>query len=974
MVELGYHQPVVAPTKSTALYEWRRNTWDTYTIDGGRWEQFSSGAATALGRLGDDARWVPFAPAEVRSTPVVRDGRVVGVSFREDGSAWAATGGRVADDAVPERAFVVDVEPGAANEFAVRTTRGDVVFVDGPVLARVVGESEAFRGAERAPVALAVSRPVDVSGQVRGFYQTLIRDFGFRDSVFEARGGVEVVAGADGTPVLRAGDGWAEHRAASLASADGGTPRAPEARADAEITLSDGPAGHRRLDGPEQAPAPWVDQRPMGVDVNGEVRRFEPGEVRVQRMWRKTDPLGLSREPVGLTFLSGGERSASLRWGAAPRSEHLRTFVQPVHDSRFPSSKGAMEAPARWRKDAMYVAVRGAEDSFELRLTDGSRLRVDGSTFGRVVSELPKFQKMAEANEGGAVVLLAGRSGAGVAARDFQQALMANGWHELVVAPTTDVHLRTDWPGRGGQIVVDRGGSWRAFPLADVVQGRELEALTRKGSWQARFHTSEVRVASINGPDGRPQMLSFVIGKQLRHDLTTLSLPHAGTTSLVEGATSKGWQDGLRSAPWPERSAYLTLHGFPDRTRLELTDGRSLDVSGEVLATVLQDLRVFRDLMSVREQEALTLLSCSTAAERSPGGVAFDLQRTLAGFGYRQPVVAPSTPVRVGAPDAAASTWDTVVINGGRWEQFSSGRAWTLGELHGEARWIPVEPADVRSRPIMHEGRPVGVSFWREGEGESGPVAADARTMPLPRRTFLVSAESDVDGRVVVHTRDGATVHLDGPAFARVVGASETFRGMGDFRRQGPITLAVSAPLHGRSWGHAFHQVLNLEFEVENPVHQPRGEAALRRGENGAPVVWAQDGWTVHDRTADVKERVVRPSDGPDPDAGRMVRSIGEPSSAGRLHGVDATGGVRRFEPGEVQVRPMVRGGEQVGLTFLSGSERSASLRWAGEPRSEHLRTFVHPEGSTSFPSSKGAAEVRGPWLSEVARTPSSCG
>ncbi|KJK46219.1 hypothetical protein UK23_24040, partial [Lentzea aerocolonigenes] len=252
-------------------------------------------------------------------------------------------------------------------------------------------------------------------------------------------------------------------------------------------------------------------------------------------------------------------------------------------------------------------------------------------------------------------------------------------------------------------------------------------------------------------------------------------------------------------------------------------------------------------------------------------------------------MVAPTTVVQVGAPRRDA--WDTVVVDGGRWEQFSSGPAWTLGELHGAARWIPVEPADVRSTPIMHGDRQVGVSFWREGTGEAGPVPADARPMPLPNRTFHVSAESDVDGRVVLHTRDGATVHLDGPAFARVVGNNETFRAVGDFRRSGPIALAVSTPLAGRSWGRDFHQVLNREFAVENPVHQPRGEAALRRGADGAPVVWSQDGWTVHDRTADVSELVVRPATGPDMGSGRMSRSGGEPSSSlsepGRLHGVD---------------------------------------------------------------------------------------
>ncbi|KJK46247.1 hypothetical protein UK23_24020, partial [Lentzea aerocolonigenes] len=414
----------------------------------------------------------------------------------------------------------------------------------------------------------------------------------------------------------------------------------------------------------------------------------------------------------------------------------------------------------------MYVAVEGAAGGFELRLTDGSPVRVDGWDFGRLLGGLDRFGHLAASNQGGSLVLLSGRSGLSGAAEGFQRGLAAAGWDHLVVAPTTDVHLRTgSWLDTGGQLVLDRGGSWRTFPAPDAVHGVELPAMTADGQW-TRFRTSEVRSTVLRGPDGAPIGMEFLVGADLREHQSQMSRPHRGTTMRLGESESTWWRsaqdlrdgtDSSRPAPWPERSAYVVLHGNAEGADFTLTDGRTVGMSGDVLARALHDLRPFRELMAGRE--ALVLLSCETGAVREMGGVAHDFQRTLAEFGYRQPVVAPAANAGIHT-HRGDGTWETYVRGDGRWEHFSSGAALALGRLPQEPRWVSFDPAAVRSASLMRDGRAVGVTFW-DGP-EPAPRHEVTQGMRLPQRTFYVSAQSAVDGSLVVHAADGRTLHVDG--------------------------------------------------------------------------------------------------------------------------------------------------------------------------------------------------------------------
>ncbi|WP_231114645.1 hypothetical protein [Lentzea aerocolonigenes] len=776
---------------------------------------------------------------------------------------------------------------------------------------------------------------MDLPGQGGAFHETLRREFGAHEPVFVPRGAAHLMSARDGAPLVWTQDGWTVHDHAA-----GVHDQVVHPAGGAQTTATRSEAG--RGDDVDlmrpgtMAPAARGRGRLMGADAAGGARRFEPGDV-------EAHPMLHQEQQIGLSFLGGRELPKSLMWAIEPGSEHRRTFAHPEGSSRFPSSRGAAEIASPWRADAMYLAARGAENSFELRLTDGTPVRVDGRTFGRALSGIDAFRQMAAHNEGGQLVLLAGRTGAGAAARDLQQALAAIGWHQQVVAPTTDVHLRTAIFQQGGQLVLDRGGVWRSFPVADVVAGHDLEVGT------TRFHTSEVRATVLTGPRGVPAAVTFLVGRELNEHADWMSRPHGGTTTHVapgEDLSARVAQD-LREgrdgtpSPWPARSAHIITHGTPHAVWLQLADGREITVSGDVLAAVLHDLRPFRDLMTRLDPDALTLMACRTGSERGRGAAADDFQRALAGLGYRQPVVAPTT--RVGFSvfrDGVA--WQNYLIDGGRWEQFSSGAARALGRLDGGVRWIAFDPAAVRSEPWAHGERQIGASFRTEL-----PVVTHGEVQgePLRQRAFRVAVESGVDGSLVVRTADGVRVHVDGHTFARVLGQTAGFVDPSGSRWPGAIALITSG---GPVDGAAFQRTLLREFAVTGPVHESRGAVHLVDG--GERVV-AEDGWTTHGREPRPAREVIHFT----PPSLRDERVDGTLGRGGEVSDVDARltawldEADRRAEPAApVDQVPMADPGAALksGRSWLKGifgrDSVLAGLDAAtGEARTFHRRDVV---------------------------------
>ncbi|KJK46239.1 hypothetical protein UK23_24030, partial [Lentzea aerocolonigenes] len=641
---------------------------------------------------------------------------------------------------------------GNRNIARIELTDGHSLLVGGAVLAELLHDLRPFRDLMAAREHEAVTLLSCWAGADRRAggtafdFQRALERFGYRQPVAGPTGPVRFGLDEPGTSwesFVSRGGHWE-----SFPSPWAWTPGRPADEAglvpsasgrDRDLTLSSARALGDDADlteaGPSRAASPEEQALPRGVDADGRVREFSYGDVQFKEMTRWGTP-------IGLTFLTGADQAASLSWASAPRGEHLRTFVQPEGSSAFPSSDGARPVAARWREDSLYVAVKGSADGFELRLADGSPVRVDGSNFGLLLGGLDKFQEMTYANEGGSLVLLAGRTGLGDAAADFQWALSYEGLHHLVVAPTTDVHLRTgSWTRSGGQLVVDGGGAWRTFPETPVVDGMSLPA-TLNGR-PTRFDTSQVRANVLLDHDGAPVAMTFLVGADLQEYVDQLSYPHRGSTVTVRAGESvrshvqqemRTGKDSSQPAPWPERSAYVVLHGDKNVVEIPLTDGRVVDATGDVLAMVLQDLRPFHQLMTGRAPEALTLLSCETGAVREPGGVARDFQRALTQLGYHQPVVAPT--VATGTHLNRAGTWESYLKGRGRWEQFSSGPSQALGRLADDTRWVSFDPAAVRSAPLVRDGRTIGVSFWESPE-PGHDVASGERMSP---RTFTVSA------------------------------------------------------------------------------------------------------------------------------------------------------------------------------------------------------------------------------------------
>ncbi|WP_232241352.1 hypothetical protein, partial [Kutzneria sp. 744] len=175
--------------------------------DGGRWRVFSSGSAGLLGA--DSAgRTRHFTSGEVHATPLVRDGRTIGLSFRPN---------RAVDIPVAHHdSFLVDAAT-VDGRFRLRLADGRTLLVEAPALANVVARSEAFLAAGAAgPVGsiTLLAKPSSPAGlgraprPVEDFQQELTHVFGFdrpvhvsgqgawRQSTTEPQPGRVVLAGA----------------------------------------------------------------------------------------------------------------------------------------------------------------------------------------------------------------------------------------------------------------------------------------------------------------------------------------------------------------------------------------------------------------------------------------------------------------------------------------------------------------------------------------------------------------------------------------------------------------------------------------------------------------------------------------------------------------------------------------------------------------------------------------------------------
>ena len=142
VTEFGHRQPVVAATTEMAtVTDPGLRQWASRINDGGTWRTFSSGPARLLGEdLNRQGQWTSFSRHEVVSAPLVRDGRMVGVTFK------AATSRGEGPDAAG-RTTVVDADQVHDGRYVVSTQDGRTLAVDGDTFGKVVASSHEFSDA-----------------------------------------------------------------------------------------------------------------------------------------------------------------------------------------------------------------------------------------------------------------------------------------------------------------------------------------------------------------------------------------------------------------------------------------------------------------------------------------------------------------------------------------------------------------------------------------------------------------------------------------------------------------------------------------------------------------------------------------------------------------------------------------------------------------------------------------------------------
>ncbi|MEU5853192.1 hypothetical protein [Saccharopolyspora shandongensis] len=144
---------------------------------------------------------------------------------------------------------------------------------------------------------------------------------------------------------------------------------------------------------------------------------------------------------VGVTFHSESkDRDSSLKWAQTGGSAGL-----PVGENSF------------------VINTHGRGKSFEVTLTNGARVRVDGSNFAKIVEQSAAFREAGSASD--SYVLLACSAGKldqrGGAAFDFQRMFSLDGRKAQVYAPTQDVVIGN--PKSGPTTKLLKHGEWRRF-------------------------------------------------------------------------------------------------------------------------------------------------------------------------------------------------------------------------------------------------------------------------------------------------------------------------------------------------------------------------------------------------------------------------------------------------------------------------------------------------------------------------------
>ncbi|WP_211294251.1 hypothetical protein [Lentzea kentuckyensis] len=1000
----GHRAPVVAATGDVALRA-GSGSWRT-AVTAGQWRAFSSGSARVLGRDVYAREWHGVEVSDVDHAPLVRRGEPVGMTFRSGGEraagSWQTPG-----------SFAVDTPSTSDGHFQVRTAAGEHVLLDGRALSRVITASDLFQRAggnrplelfhdvhdhgitvDRSGFAAAGDLRVATahpSARRLGFEPAEVlsaplkhrgRTIGVTFQTGMGRTEAETWAGGDGkgfTDVLDpgehsefdAGDArrylsspWSEQaffvhaggtsgqveltlRGGRKVTVDGAglagvlAESEPFRQADGEIVLLSSHAGEGVAHDFQRALADLFGvDRPVlapstGLElVHKRAGKYSTTTVHDGGTWRVFPELDV---PVAGRTADG--RNLWFRPDSVALTELTRGG-----DVVGVSLRGEADLAA-WPQRSFIVDAPGGADHV-VALVDGQPVRLDGRQLGSLVARSQQWRQAVADHNAESVVLLT--SGSGRLADDFHQVLAQQFGYRGAVR----------FPAEGG---------WRQAP-SHVVEGVELVGRDPRTGEQVPFRSWEARTAELRH-EGRPIGVSFGVAQWRQLAVRVAEHSHEGVTyRFPEGAHSR-IQAGSRQerfvAPWPDNSFLVSTHGTPAGLEVHLADGTRLWVSGATAGRLTHDLRVFRDVAGRDEADAIAMLVCWAGSAAQPGGLARDFQRVLGGLGYRQPVVAASREV-VLRDNAERGTWDTSVVDGGFWRSFTSGPARVLAQDVETGQWRRLSPDEVRTRPLVVEGRTLGTTFRSADETAVVPDSA--------RDAFLVDAQMQPDDRFVVRTNDNRAVQVDAgtlarlvaevPAFHQAVSGAQRFELLAD--RPGSVGrrsfLSVLTDFAAGDRGAVDVVDPATRAHVETVAGYRHGDGAGTSGQDGVfgpstgrPEPAEPAGPSTSDASPDVS------LDG-DPEVGRRLGAWldeAENWSVGRLTGWTDSGEVRHFTADDVRVRPLTKRGRTVGLAFETGSDLKHTQRWAAAPRANQAVTKIRPDGPG------GSQRVRSPWTED---------
>ncbi|WP_394617295.1 hypothetical protein JNUCC0626_48140 [Lentzea sp. JNUCC 0626] len=947
--DYGIRQPVIAPTGRMDTFVFVADRAAATAVeDGGGWRMFEvqtvSGDLVLHAQNPGLSSEVHFRSSEVVVGPLDRGGQIVGVTFKTGYERWyeltSARATNEGDASGPwQRGSHLVSVAGTTQHAHLSLIDGTTVAVDGRTLAVVLEDLRFFRDAmERSTpwgfVLLASRSGADLGrgGLAQDFQAALSGEFGRRQPVIApvhplSRFAFDQLAGKEVA--------WRSFTRPTVAE---------------NVEL-------------------------YGVDSRGELRPFRSSEVEISALYHRGSVIGAS-------FTTGSDLVFDWWWGRNDKA--AVTYLAQDRGDAGPSvpddPNARTEIPTPWPDRTFYLAAHGEEKLIEINLVSGPRLAVTGADFARLLGDVRFFHAAMARERRDALTLLMCRVGAidgpGGAAHDLQAVLAERfGYGQPVFAGSHKVRLLGTVPAASA---VMGGGVWRRFPAENAVPsagdrvagttplgtrsggsgqaGRPGEAtaaarvvenlpLTGVSRNPVAFRTSDVRVELFE-KDGRAVGVSFTTGTDLKTDVTVLTGKPSRFTNLMpagvhkdaqyERAVREGRHEAVR-VPWPDNSFFVSAHGKPGHFEVNLTDGTTIRLGGTAFARLVHDLRVFRGAIDQTGPDAVVLLVCHAGQVADRGGAAYEFQRALGEFGYRQPVISPTDVLFLRG--YASGQWGTGVANGGGWRVFSSGPADLVGYDRAAGENVAFRPEGVQATALVRNGLVAGAAFpvgqhppVDQGVGrgtESGLVDGASTSRG---RQFVVRAAALAEGRFAVRLTGGRDVELEAPAFARVLARSSVFPAATG--RPDSVLLLTSGVVEdrGRLAGGTpeFARALRQEVGEDLAVFTADdGAAALHRE---ASALVAPGGW----------------------------RRL--PGSAPRSpFGLDHSGALRRFEPSDVRFTVLSDRSRQIGLAFGPSGDQARAERWARRSWLHRDSTYVDPDGEGRSRSDE-ASRVKAPW------------